>query len=68
MRSLGRVPSDLIAWIEPHDHEFVAAFVATKTADLRSPATRMCGSLAEARCWIKAEADAIGATVEWLEN
>jgi hypothetical protein len=56
----------LLAWIEAGaDREFVAAFVGGG-ATRRLPATRLCASQDEARCWIDQQALSLGLPIEWV--
>ena len=56
----------LLAWIEARaDDEFLAAFVGGE-APKRRPATRLCSSPGEARCWVEQQAAALGVPVEWV--
>jgi hypothetical protein len=50
----------LVAWIEPKDGHYVAAFVSAKTRWLRDPATRLFSAVEEARRWVGQEAAALG--------
>jgi hypothetical protein len=56
----------LLAWIEPKNDHYTAAFV-TATAKHRLPATRDCGSVEEAKAWIENEAAALHVPVLWAD-
>ena len=59
----------LLAWIEPHaDDVYRAAFVGKAAAEHRDPATRLCGSIDDARQWVEGEAAAIDVPVEWVNE
>lgn len=54
----------LRAWIEHKDGAVIASCVATE-ATRREPATRFFRGESEAIRWIRAEAEIIGAPIEW---
>lgn len=54
----------LLAWIEPSDQQFEAAFVSA-AASRRTPAARRCSSPDEGRKWVEREAAEFGVRVEW---
>jgi hypothetical protein len=56
----------LLAWIEPKDDHYTAAFV-TAAAKHRPPATRDCASVEEAKAWVEAEAAALRVSVIWSD-
>jgi hypothetical protein len=58
--------SKLLAWIEPTNGDFLAAYVGG--ASVRPPAIRKCMSPDEGREWINGEASALGLPVEWLDH
>ena len=58
----------LVAWIEPKDGHYVAAFVSAKTRWLRDPATRLFSAVEEARRWVEQQAAALGGVPVVWEN
>jgi hypothetical protein len=58
-----------VAWIEPKDGHYAAAFVSGVTRGLRAPATRLFRSNCEARGWVEQEAAALGGVpVAWVDE
>jgi hypothetical protein len=50
----------LVAWIEPKDGHWAAAFISDATRWLRAPALRLFSSVHEARGWVEREGAALG--------
>ena len=56
----------LLAWVEPRASDRYLVSLVGGAAPGREPATRLCGSLNEARQWVETEAAALGVPIEWL--
>ncbi len=64
------MPSDeqLLAWVELRGGDYIASFVAESTAKQRAPAMRLFNSQDEARQWVMREADAVRASIKWIND
>ena len=59
--------SRLLAWIEPRGEAVWVAFVGA-LAIHRTPATRVCASIEQARQWVEVEAASVGLPIEWISQ
>jgi hypothetical protein len=55
----------LLAWIEPHDGNYLASIVSGG-APGRRPATRVCTSAEDARRWVETRAGELDVPFEWV--
>jgi hypothetical protein len=62
-------PHSLVAWIEPKDGNWAAAFISEATKRLRAPAIRLFSSIREARGWVEHEAAVLGGVpIAWVDQ